>query len=269
MDLVSCLNELDSCYARGALQEADAFLARSIAEAEAESDSAAVLSLLNEQMGLYRVTGRQEQAVALSERALALVEKLGLTDSGFHATVLLNRATALGVAGRLEEALETYRRAETIYDAAGAASFAYASLLNNMSNIQSALGQLDEAEACLRKSRRLLSEDADTAAELATNAVNLAVLCIRRGALGEAESWIETAMAYYDKDGRMDTHRASSIAARGMLALAQGRLEDALADDRAALELTLSVFGECRDAEVLRQNITQLEKELEKRHEGA
>ena len=79
MDLMSRLNELDSCYARGALREADAFLTRSVAEAEAENDSAAVLSLLNEQMGLYRVTGRQEQAVALSERALAtLREKKGL-----------------------------------------------------------------------------------------------------------------------------------------------------------------------------------------------
>ena len=138
-----------------------------------------------------------------------------------------------------------------------------------MSNILSALGRLDEADAYLRKSRRLLSGVADTEAELATNAVNLAILSIRRKAPEEAESWLNTAMCYYDGAGQHDTHRASALAARGMLALAQGRPEDALAYDRAALNLTLSVFGECRDAELLRQNISQLEKELEHRHEGA
>ncbi len=269
MDLSPRLKQLDSLYARSALRETEAFLADSIAEAEAEGDRAALLSLLNEQMGLYRVTGRQTQAVVLSERALSLVEDLGLTGSRFHATVLLNRATALGVAGRLDDALETYRRAGEIYDTVGAPGFETASLYNNISNILSALGRLDEADAYLRKSRRLLSGDADTEAELATNAVNLAMLSIRRNALEDAENWLNTALCYYDGAGQHDTHRASALAARGMLALAQGRPEDALGYDRAALDLTISVFGECRDAELLRQNIRQLEKELEHRYEGA
>ena len=268
MDLIKTLEQLDSLYAKSAVSEADAFLASALEQAEREQDEQVLLSLLNEQMGLYRVTGRQSRAVELSGRALALVESLGLTGSAFHATVLLNRATALCVDGQPDLALETYRRAETIYEIMGAPPFEYASLLNNMSSIYSARGELEAAEACLKKSRELLADVPDTEAELATNAVNLSMLAIRQGKQGEAEGWIQTAMEYYDHAGQTDTHRASAIAARGMLAFSRGQIEQALRDDREALTLTLEVFGESHDARILRQNIDQLEKELNKRYEG-
>lgn len=267
MDLQETLARLDDYYARGAVQEADAFLSEAVLTAERERDDRALLSLLNEQMGLYRVSGRQTQAVDLSVRALSLVEALGLGGTPFHATVLLNRATALCVDGQPDKGLEAYRLAETIYEAAGAPAFEYAALLNNMSSVYSAQGELEEAEACLKKSRELLTQTSDTEAELATNAVNLSMLCIRRGSLDEAQKWIQTAMAYYDGPGRLDGHRPSAIAARGMLALARGDLEQALCDNREALAQTLSVFGESRDAEILRGNIEQLKKEWTNRHE--
>ena len=267
MNIHEVLAELDRLYAAATLPEAEDFLRRLIAQAESAGDEKAQLALLNEQMGLYRVTGRQKQALALAERALALAEKLGLHGTRFHATVLLNKATALCVDGRPAEALRCYLRAEEIYDAAGAAPFEYASLLNNMSGIYSAQGEPDKAEDCLLRSRALLKGEADTEAELATNAVNLSMLAIRRGKPDEAADWIDTAMAYYGGSGLHDTHRASAIAAQGMLALSKGRRGEALEKYREALALTLAVFGECRDAEMLRINIAQLEKETET-HEG-
>lgn len=92
MDIRKNLERLDALYAQGELKEAEACLHSWLQEAGDEGNTAAMLTLLNEMEGLYRTTGRAGEAALISDKALSLIEQMGLENTIPHGTTLLKRS---------------------------------------------------------------------------------------------------------------------------------------------------------------------------------
>ena len=70
MQIEEIMGRLDSLYQQGDLPQADRELQAWIAAARKNDNKAVLLSLYNEQAGLFRVTGRAAEAKAVSEQVL-------------------------------------------------------------------------------------------------------------------------------------------------------------------------------------------------------
>lgn len=261
MNTAQILAQLDRLYEQAPLPEAERFLRQSLAQALEEHDAHSAISLYNELTGLCRVTGREQEAVQLAERALALLRSCGLQSSPAYATTLINAATALRAAGSAERALELYCQVETLYRYSGFPPYETASLYNNMAQACMALRQHDDALRCLQRSRDWLLTLPDTESERATLEVNLTLLHIELGQIREAAHALSQAMRYFEGPGVSDPHRSSALAAAGKLARLQGRSQKAAALLMQAYALVSDRFGDCEAARLLRAELDELKKE--------
>ena len=82
MEIQKILTRYDSYLNKGKLKDAEALLLLSLQDAEEEGLYGARLTLLNELEGLYRTTGRARQAMEISEKALALIQRAGTYRAG-------------------------------------------------------------------------------------------------------------------------------------------------------------------------------------------
>ena len=105
-NLDSFLEKLDEMYNNP--KELEDYLAGGVSDALAQNDKGAALVILNELMGLYRVTDKYEKCLNCAEKALALSDELGIKGTVNYGTVLLNIATAYRVMKRYDEAQEYY-----------------------------------------------------------------------------------------------------------------------------------------------------------------
>ena len=106
----------DQLFADGDFAGAGRLLQYWLAEAEADRDLAGMFFLCNEQMGLYRKTGKQEEAFAAAEAGLALIPQLGYEDSVSGGTCYINAATVYKAFGEAKRALPLYQKAKEIYE---------------------------------------------------------------------------------------------------------------------------------------------------------
>ena len=165
--------KLDELVGRGLWDDAERLLVSARDRANGRRDDALVLSLENELMGLYRMSGREEGFLSAAENVYDLLKTVRI-DRRTRGTILINAATGLAAFSRPEEALPLYREAETLYNAVldpGDALFA--ALCNNMSAAYRALGDLGSAEACLQRAEKILM-GIPHHPDLATTRVNLA-----------------------------------------------------------------------------------------------
>ena len=84
MDIRKNLERLDALYAQGDLKTAEECLNSWLQTAREESNAAAMLTLFNEMEGLYRTTGRAGEAALISDKALSLIEQMGLENTIHH-----------------------------------------------------------------------------------------------------------------------------------------------------------------------------------------
>ena len=104
MDVKDMLNQLDYLYNMGDLKEAERRLTNWLNQALDSRSYGTALTFYNEMEGLYRTTGRAKQAAEISDKALQLIELMGLKNTVHHATTLLNGATANRWAQNLDKA---------------------------------------------------------------------------------------------------------------------------------------------------------------------
>ena len=135
MGMEEMLKYLDALYANGDHNTAETHLLSWIEEAGMSGARLDLLTLYSELEGLYRVTNRVGQAVDLAERALALIDELGLTHTRHHVTALINCATSLVVQGNTDKALEMFRLALVLIKELGQQeTYQAAALYNNISH---------------------------------------------------------------------------------------------------------------------------------------
>ena len=238
MEVSKILAEYDAMLAAGRRREAGEFLSEAADAAAREDDAVSEASLRGELTGYWRVFGEPEKSFASAERALFLLESLGLAESGEYATALLNYATAKTAFRMTDEALALYARVAEIYEkTAEPDGYRFASLYNNMAQALMRAGRAAEAYGYFERSLALLSP-ADDAVEIATCSTNMAFCMLAMKNIDEAERLLARAEEIYSSLPD-DPHAASALSCRGQLEYMRGefsRAAEYFAKSAAAVE---------------------------------
>ena len=92
MDINKILEKLDSLFSQNNTDDAEIFLTKSLDSAISEGDTGAIISVLNELIGLYRDTSQFEKAVPYCGSLEKLIRSFQLDDNINGATSYLNIA---------------------------------------------------------------------------------------------------------------------------------------------------------------------------------
>ena len=177
-----------------------------LAEAEAGGDRRGKLTILNEQIGFYRKTGRADEALAAADAALALAEALDVGRSVTMGTTLVNAATAYKAFGRAAEALPLYERAQHLYEhLLPEDDGRLGGLYNNMALALADLGEYRRAEALYRRALDVMARVPGGEPDMAITCCNLADLVAAEVGqeAGEARigEWLDRAEALLNAEG--------------------------------------------------------------------
>lgn len=171
------IEKLDSCLSRNDCSAAQRHLEYWLKEAEDGHDMRGRLTVLNEQIGLFRKTGKEEECLQAVRSALSLADALDIGGSVAYGTTLINAATGYKAFGKAADALPLYRRARRIYEAGlGPEDGRLGGLYNNMALALTDLKEYREAEALYRKAIVIMEKQENGALEAAMSFLNLADL---------------------------------------------------------------------------------------------
>lgn len=242
MEVSKILAEYDAMLAAGRRREAGEFLSEAADTAAREDDAVSEASLRGELTGYWRVFGEPDKSFASAERALELLDGLGLSQSAEYATVLLNYATAKTAFRRTDEALALYGRVADIYEKTIApGDYRFASLYNNMAQALMRAGRAAEAYGYFERSLALLSP-AEDAAEIATCRTNMAFCLLAMRKPDDAGECLKIAEEIYASLPD-DPHAASALSCRGQLEYMRGEFLRAAEYFRKSAEYVERIFG--------------------------
>lgn len=194
------LERLDRYLADRDYENAERLLGYWLLEAQAGNDIRGKLSLLNEQIGLYRKLNRESECMTAIISALHLAAMLQPDDGLLIGTTYLNAATGYNAFGRAEQALTLYSQAQQIFESNPAkAGDRMAGLYNNMALTLVALKRYDEAESLFRKALSILDEQGQAEPDMAITFLNLADLVCARDGSEAGEETIEEYLLQAEK----------------------------------------------------------------------
>ena len=172
------IDKLDRALARGDYAEGMRLLDYWTSEARALGDEDGELSVTSEMLGLSRRVNDREKGLAAIDRALALIDKSGLSDTVSGATVLLNAATTRKHFGDPAGAIPLYRKAESVYLARlDQSDERLGGLYNNFASSLLETGDRKNAEAYYEKALAVMEKNgAAGLLGVAVTSVNLADL---------------------------------------------------------------------------------------------
>lgn len=186
------MEKLDSYLDRGDYPAAERHLRYWLSEAEAGHDMRGKLTILNEQIGLYRKTGKEAECLRAASEALALADSLNMDGSVTYGTTLINAATGYRAFEKTEEALPLYRKAKAICESALAADDGrLGGLYNNMALTLAGLEEYRAAEELYHKAIAIMEKQENGALEVAITCLNLADLIAAETGLEAGEKEIE------------------------------------------------------------------------------
>lgn len=169
------LNRLDSYFAGNDIPAAERHLDYWRSEAESTGDKNGLLTILNEQMGLYRKAGDREKALACAEETVRLAEALCLNETVAGATFRINSATVHTAFGETGLALEYFREARTVYERELSANdVRLGSLYNNYATALNDAGQTEAAMDLYRMALRVMAQTPHGEGERAVTLLNMA-----------------------------------------------------------------------------------------------
>ena len=169
------LEKLDEYEQADDMAGAERHLLYWLAEAEQNRDLRGQLTLNNELMGMYRMSGKHEQALVRSEKAAELVARLGLEETITAGTTWLNSGTVRVAAGNPAEGLIFFRKAEDNYGRnLSPDDPRRGGLYNNMGLCLTALEKYPEASEAFRKALDITARKEHGETEQAITWLNLA-----------------------------------------------------------------------------------------------
>ena len=269
MDVKDMLNQLDYLYNMGDLKEAERRLTNWLNQALDSRSYGAALTFYNEMEGLYRTTGRAKQAAEISDKALQLIEIMGLKNTVHHATTLLNGATANRWAQNLDKALDMYQHAAEIYRSLDLKnSYLMASVYNNISHIYQQQNKHEKALENLQTALNLVEPMEDSESEVATTKVAIALCHMALGSMETARETLDSALAYYESEtGQNDGHYGSALSALGEYYWRCEDYDNAINTYEKALKVIRSRFGENDGCRVISRNLGIVRKEMEEKQQ--
>jgi len=189
------IEKLDEYLGRNDYPGAERHLQYWKAEALQNRDRRGLLSVLNEQIGLYRKTGKEKEGLEAIEAALSLAHELGMEETISMGTTLVNAATAYKAFRQPLKALPLYEEARAIYEASlQEEDSRLGGLYNNMALTKAELGAYDEAEHLFEKALHVMEKVENGEIEQAITYCNLADLYVSRDGLEAAEKKVQECM---------------------------------------------------------------------------
>ncbi|MBP3437204.1 MAG: tetratricopeptide repeat protein [Clostridia bacterium] len=177
MDVSRVIDRLDATLNSGDIEEAERLLCHWQREALYLQDKRAELSIVNEQIGLYRRMGDKEKGLTAVERALSLIAALDMEETVSAATVLLNAATTLKAFGKAEEAEPLYHKTLAVYEASLAKDDPlFGGFYNNYGLCLADLNRKEEAEKAFFSALAIMEGKKKGLLEAGVTYVNLAHL---------------------------------------------------------------------------------------------
>lgn len=189
--------KLDEYLSRNDYQGAERHLLFWKGEALENRDRRGLLSVLNEQIGLYRKVGKEDEGLEAIREALALAHELGMEETITMGTTLVNAATAYKAFHQPTMALPLYEEARRIYESSLTETDGrLGGLYNNMALAEAELGHYDEAENLFNKALRIMEKVENGEIEQAITYCNLSDLYVARDGMEASEGKV---MAFMDK----------------------------------------------------------------------
>lgn len=265
MEMNNFYYQVDRLFEEKKLNEAEEFMKETLAQAEAESDAGAVITVCNELGGYYRAVSRYSDGIPLYEKALKLMRDMGLARSEHYGTTLVNYATTYTMAGDTIKALNLYTEAAEIYAEAGlGADYRLATLFNNMSFLCQDLEDYPQAQEYLEKSLFILKGLEESEIEVAITYSNLANVYLAMDRIDEAKVSVKKALdLFIGESGDSDVHYAGAVCTLGEIYFKEADYEKAAALFRESMKLTERDYGEDNlSYAVLCENLALCLKEL-------
>lgn len=186
------IDKLDSYLNQNDYDAAERHLRYWLSEAEACHDMHGKLTILNEQIGLYRKTGREPECLGAVSDALSLAKSMDIEESVTFGTTLINAATGYKAFGKAEDALPLYRKARTLYESTlDSNDGRLGGLYNNMALALVDLKEFGEAKDLYNKAMTVMEKQENGALETAITCLNLADLVAAESGIEAREEEIE------------------------------------------------------------------------------
>ena len=182
------IEKLDEYYRRGDYSGAVELIKYWITEARSGRDLKGEFSLRNELIGIYRKTGKKNEAISNSLMTLNLIHRMDAHGSIAEGTALVNTGTVYKAFEMPEESLKYFEQAVPIYESAlKPGDWRLGGLYNNMALTYADLKLYDEAGELFRKALDAMRLVKDSEAEQAITYLNMADLAALRYGVTEAE----------------------------------------------------------------------------------
>ncbi len=194
------IEKLDEFLSRNDYESGQRLLKYWYDEAVAAGDLRGRLSVLNEQVGIYRKTGKEKECLSAIDEVLSLCENGEFSGTVTVGTTYLNCATGFCAFKRFEKALPLYESAAEIYEEKLSGNDArLAGLYNNFGICLMSLKKFSEAGELFNKALKIMSGVENGQPEEAVTYCNMAdLVCAEKGAEdGEEEirEYLEKAMS--------------------------------------------------------------------------
>ncbi len=266
-DLDIFLKELDKKYSEGP-QELEEYLLYGINKAKAENNKGAALVILNELMGLYRVTSEFDKCSSCADEILEISKSLGIEGTVNFGTVLLNVATAYRVMGRYKEAEEYYNQVKEIFqNKLSQSDYRMATLYNNVSLLYSETGRLEEAKQQLNLALDMLSHIEQSEIEAAITHVNLGNLCFSLRQNEEGTEHMKKAVdIFIQTDSTDDSHYASALSGLAEAYFYSDNLDLSVAYYEKALSEIERHYGKSDYYKITQENLELVRDTLERKN---
>jgi len=186
------IEKLDSYLNQNDYDAAERHLKYWLTEADAGHDMRGKLTVLNEQIGFYRKTGKESECLRAVSDALSLADSMDMEQSVTYGTTLINAATGYKAFGKAQEALPLYRKAKTIYESVlDSNDGRLGGLYNNMALTLTELTNFREAEDLFNKAIEVMGKQENGELEVAITYLNLADLIVAESGFEAREKDIE------------------------------------------------------------------------------
>ncbi len=171
------IEKLDYYFAKNDVDGAERHLDYWLKEAENGNDKRGKISILNEQIGLFRKKSNMNDAFSAVSEATELLKELRMEDTVTGGMVYLNAGTAFNAFGLPDEAIGVYQKAKRIFD--GNLTHydkRMGGLYNNAALAYSAVCDYDKAVEFFEKALEVMEYNEGCEPESAITYLNLADL---------------------------------------------------------------------------------------------
>lgn len=245
MDIKCVLEELD--FLSGLKQEdsVESFLFSKAEEAIKESDSGALLSILNEMVVFYKKVGRYKDCIKICERILKLADEMELNGSIEYGSLLLNIAVAYSDVNKLEEAKAFYLQVLPCFEGqVERKDQRWSCLYLNMSELYRKLQEWNQSIVCLKKAFEIATMN-DNVMEVAMIHTKLADLYLQKKETEEAMSHLKIALKIFKaREESKDSYYGIALYTMGEAYYQLGQLDSSKKYYEEALQRMKQNVGE-------------------------